>query len=318
MNNPLIYTDPTGYLFGIDDAIVAVLGFVVGYVSYGFTTNEWGKDALVSGGIAAGASWLIYNTAGAATGFLVEAGMDQGAATVIGNGIGGAVGSFAGNVGSQAYFTGSVDFGQAGQSALYGFGFGIGSGLVDITSLMEKQFIMHHTVKYMLRSIAGELTGNLISGGYGKMTYGINPGIIFPFMSDVASLTSPYWSSNRAQKEYNNLIKKANESDVGIKSDIELESKIDYGYNTEESGYWIARSNSGDFIFDEVGVSARLRVLSGGIIIDKIGPITPNGLEFSNLSGFRVDIPIYQLPFNHISAIHFANTYAMSYRLWRY
>ncbi len=103
LNNPLIYTDPTGEWFGIDDAIVAGLGFVVGYVSYGISSGDWGWDAVVSGGIAAGASWLIYNTAGAASDLLVEACMSQGAATVIGNGVGGAVGTFAVNVAGQAY-----------------------------------------------------------------------------------------------------------------------------------------------------------------------------------------------------------------------
>ncbi len=93
---------------------------------------------------------------------------------------------------------------------------------------------------------------------------------------------------------------------------------MDYGYYTEESGYWIAGSNEGNFIFNEVGVSARLKVVSGGFTIDKIGSITPKGLNFSNLSGFRIDVPIYQLPFNHSSAIHFANSYPLSYRLWKH
>jgi RHS repeat-associated protein len=318
LNNPLVYTDPSGEWFGYDDAIVAALGFVVGYVSYGISTGDWGWDAVASGGITAGASWLTYNTAGATSSWLLEAEASKATAAVLGNAVGGAVGSFAGNVAGQAYFNGSVDLGQAGQSALYGFGYGIGSGLVDVTPLMEKQFFMHHTVKYMLRSTAGELTGNLISDGYGSMTYGLNPGIVLPLMSDVSSLTSPYWSSKIAQKKYNSLIEEANENGVGVNSDIELRSKLDYGYYTEESGYWIAGSNEGDFIFNEVGISARLKVLNGGISIDKIGSITPKGLNFSNLSGLRIDIPIYQLPFNNISAIHFANAYSLSYRLWRH
>jgi len=317
LNNPLKYTDPSGEWFGYDDAIVAALGFVVGYVSYGISTGDWGWDAVASGGITAGASWLTYNTAGATSSWLLKAGASKATAAVFGNAVGGAVGSFAGNVAGQAYFNGSVDLSQAGQSALYGFGYGIGSGLADIT-LMEKQFFMHHTLKYMLRSTAGELTGNLISGGYGSMTYGLNPGIVLPLMSDVSSLTSPYWSSRIAQRRYNSLIEEANENGVGIKSDIELRSKLDYGYYTEESGYWIAGSNEGDFIFNEVGVSARLKVLNGGISIDKIGSITPKGLSFSNLSGLRIDIPIYQLPFDYVSAIHFANAYSLSYRLWEH
>jgi len=108
VNNPLKYTDLNGEWFGIDDAIVAGLGFVLGYVSHGITTGDWGWDAVKSGGITAGASWLTYNTAGATSSFLVKAGVSKGTAAVLGNAVGGAAGSFAGNVAGQAWFTGSV------------------------------------------------------------------------------------------------------------------------------------------------------------------------------------------------------------------
>ena len=288
----------------------------MGYVSHGVSTGEWGKDALVSGAIAAGSSWLIYNTAGAATGLLTSAGMNKGAATILGNGIGGAVGSFSGNVAGQAYFTGSVDLGQAGQAALYGLGYGLGSGLVDNTSLMQQRFFMYHTAKHILRSTAGEISGNVLSGGYGDFTFGFNAGMALPFMSDIASETSPYWSSKIAKEKYDDALGEAEKEGVRINSDIDLQAKIDYGYNTEDSGYWIAGSNDGNFIFDEVGISARVKVLSGGITIDQIGPITPKGLNFANLAGMRIDFPIMSLPFSRTSAIHFANAYSMSYRLW--
>jgi RHS repeat-associated protein len=279
-NNPLKYTDHSGEWFGVDDAVVAGLGFVVGYVSYGITSGNWGKDALVSGGITAGASWLVYNTAGAASGLLVKAGFGNGAATVIGNGIGGATGSFAGNVAGQAYFTGNVDLGKSFKSALYGFGFGVGSGLVDISPIFGKKFFMHHTAKYILRSTAGELSGNLLCGGYGSMTYGLNPGIALPFMSDLVSLTSPYWTSKIAQRKFNSFLEDSNESGFGIKSDMKLKSQLDYGFNSEGSGHWIAGSNEGDFIFHEVGVTARLEVISGGFSIDKIGFCYPKRIGF--------------------------------------
>ena len=57
-------------------------------------------------------------------------------ATAPGNGVGGAIGSFTANVAGQAYFKRSVDLAQAGQSALYGFGFGIGASLVDIPYIL--------------------------------------------------------------------------------------------------------------------------------------------------------------------------------------
>jgi RHS repeat-associated protein len=236
LNNPLVYTDPSGYWFGIDDAIVAGLGFVVGYVSYGITTGDWGIDALASGGIAAGTSWLIYNTAGAASGMLVEAGASQGSATVAGNAIGGAVGSFAGDIAGQAYYTGSIDLGQAGQSALYGFGGGMASGLVDISPLATKNFPMHHTVKHMIRSTAYEMGGNIFSGRpiFEDMTYGINPGMIVPVTMDVASLTAPKWGfrvmKNKIKENATSIFEKLNEQGFSFDSEIELEIlKADVG-----------------------------------------------------------------------------------------
>jgi RHS repeat-associated protein len=61
LNNPLIYTDPSGYWFGLDDLFVAVSGFVFNYVSYGLSTGNWGGKALAAGGIGAVTSWLGYN-----------------------------------------------------------------------------------------------------------------------------------------------------------------------------------------------------------------------------------------------------------------
>jgi RHS repeat-associated protein len=65
LNNPLIYTDPTGEWFGIDDLIVAVAGFVANYVNHGITTGNWGWRAVGAGLAGAGVSWLSYNTLGA-------------------------------------------------------------------------------------------------------------------------------------------------------------------------------------------------------------------------------------------------------------
>jgi hypothetical protein len=318
LNNPFKYTDPSGEWFGIDDLIVSGLGFVVGYMSYGISSGNWGGKAFAAGGIAAGASWLTYNTAGTVSTLLTK-GLGEGAATLIGNGIGGAVGSFAGNVAGQACFTGSVDFGQVGQATLYGFGYGIGAGLADQTSI-DMQFPMHHTINYMVRSTAGELMGNMFTIGYhdsyGDMTFGLNAGIFLPFMSDVASLTSPLWASKIAQKKYDELIKNANESGVDVDSNIKLSAKIDYGYYTEDSGHWLAGSNEGDFVFDDVGVSLRLKVLEGGFAVNKIGQTSISGLQILSLEGLTIDFPIYKLPFTHTSAIHFTNAYANSHRLW--
>jgi hypothetical protein len=68
LNNPLVYSDPSGYWFGLDDAVVAGAGFLFGYLSYGITQGDWGGKALLSGGIGALTAWVGYNTAGLAYG----------------------------------------------------------------------------------------------------------------------------------------------------------------------------------------------------------------------------------------------------------
>jgi RHS repeat-associated protein len=74
-NNPLIYTDPSGEWFLIDDAVVAGAGFLFGYLGHGITTGDWGWSAVASGGIGALTAWLGYNTAGLAYGCVDHATM---------------------------------------------------------------------------------------------------------------------------------------------------------------------------------------------------------------------------------------------------
>ncbi|MBU3661720.1 MAG: hypothetical protein FGM41_00775 [Bacteroidetes bacterium] len=63
-NNPLKYTDPSGEL--IEGLIVATAGFAVGYVSHGLATGDWGKGALISGGITAAVATIGFYSAGTA------------------------------------------------------------------------------------------------------------------------------------------------------------------------------------------------------------------------------------------------------------
>jgi len=61
LNNPLVYTDPTGEFW--DQIIVGVIGFGYGYVSHGIETDDWGWDAVISGAVNAAAFLYGYNTA---------------------------------------------------------------------------------------------------------------------------------------------------------------------------------------------------------------------------------------------------------------
>ena len=70
LNNPLVFKDPSGMWFGIDDLIVAAVGFVVGFVSglvYGLVNGQgWGSllTALETGLTTAAGAWLGWNVAG--------------------------------------------------------------------------------------------------------------------------------------------------------------------------------------------------------------------------------------------------------------
>jgi RHS repeat-associated protein len=62
-NNPLKYTDPSGEI--IEGLIVGSAGFIVGYTAHGITTGDWGKGALISGGIGAATALVGFYTCGA-------------------------------------------------------------------------------------------------------------------------------------------------------------------------------------------------------------------------------------------------------------
>ncbi len=64
LNNPLRYTDPSGEAYLWDDLLVAGAGFLIGYVSYGLKTADWGWKAVGQGAISAGLSLAGYYTCG--------------------------------------------------------------------------------------------------------------------------------------------------------------------------------------------------------------------------------------------------------------
>jgi RHS repeat-associated protein len=70
LNNPLVFKDPSGMWFGIDDLIVAAVGFVVGFVTglvYGLVNGQgWGSllTALETGLTTAAGAWLGWTVAG--------------------------------------------------------------------------------------------------------------------------------------------------------------------------------------------------------------------------------------------------------------
>ncbi|MBO4661051.1 MAG: hypothetical protein J5610_06300 [Prevotella sp.] len=72
LNNPLKYTDPDGEWWGIDDLLIAGVGFVAGYVSAGLSTGHWGMSSVKPGLMTAAMGWLQYNTAGLSSGAITS------------------------------------------------------------------------------------------------------------------------------------------------------------------------------------------------------------------------------------------------------
>ncbi len=70
LNNPLMFKDPGGLWFGLDDLIVAAVGFVVGFVTglvYGLANGQgWGSflTALETGLTTAAGAWLGWTVGG--------------------------------------------------------------------------------------------------------------------------------------------------------------------------------------------------------------------------------------------------------------
>ena len=151
--NPLLYTDPNGLWFGIDDLIVSGVAFTVGYLQHGISTGDWGGDAFAAGGIAAGSAWLAYNTGGAAAGQLFAEGSAGYAITA--STVGGAVGGATSSFGNQLYNTGRVDYGQIGTAAGYGAIGGLAGGVTG-------QYITSDPVLGSM--ISGSIVGGIQGG----------------------------------------------------------------------------------------------------------------------------------------------------------
>jgi len=107
-NNPLLYTDPSGHVFGIDDVII--IGMVMGAVMSGVQTN-WDPGSIIAGGIMGGVSAGIGFGAGSA------------ASTALTSSYGGVIGGIGGGI-----IGGAVAGGTSGGLAL-AMGYKVNVGL---------------------------------------------------------------------------------------------------------------------------------------------------------------------------------------------
>ncbi len=98
INNPIMLRDPSGKFFGLDDLIVAGVGFVVGFVTgviVGIAEGRSFGDTLLlgleAGLLGAAGAWLAYATVGIATAALGYIGLGIGSGLATGLAIGGAI-----------------------------------------------------------------------------------------------------------------------------------------------------------------------------------------------------------------------------------
>lgn len=153
-NNPIIYTDPTGHVIGIDDAIIIgiAIGAAAGAVSAGIQSG-WDFDAMFQGAVIGGAIGGV--TGGVSMGVGQLAGSQ-----VIGGIVGGAVG---GAIGAMASEDGKIGKAMLIGGIVGGIGAGIGASVKSVDPSVAASIQISSAA--ILGGIISELNGGSFSQG---------------------------------------------------------------------------------------------------------------------------------------------------------
>ncbi len=224
LNNPLIYTDPSGEFFwaalplfakilvGVSAGLGAYAGYKIGE-AYGAS----GLDMLgymFGGAVIGGAAGLF----GAGAGIAAATGSSGLNAAVAGGIAGGFASGAINGAGMTALAGGGIGdiFGGLVQGGVVGaFSGAVGGATFYTANKVLGMFPMHNTLSYMASSSASQITANTLSGQspFSGLDYGLNTGAIFPGLMDVATLSAPLWADSKlvhniARKQLHKYAKK--------------------------------------------------------------------------------------------------------------
>jgi len=198
--DPINGKDYNGLWFGIDDAIAAGVGAVVGFATYLITHDDWDwKQAMVYTGIGAGAGWLTWNTGGST--LALEAGKTGGLAAnlTLAQTMGyGAVSSGVGaGFTSAATYTEKAAYGNNGYSI---------QNLEDNWNAKD----------FATATLTGAVVGAGIGAGMAGASWGIN-----------------YYSNLASNEFYNIPDEELSEADQFVKKNRLRRSPVDKGWKSD-------------------------------------------------------------------------------------
>ena len=198
--DPVNGTDYNGLWFGIDDAISAGVGALIGLASYSIMNyDDWHLDrALAYTGIGAASGWLTWNTGGANLALASQ-------------GVGG--------LSANMSFWGAVGYGAL--SAGIGSGFSAGATYVEKNAYGEDGYSIDNLLEnwdggdFATAMLAGAATGAIIGGSISGSMWGVSR-----------------WSNIKSEEFYSIPDEELSESDKFVKDNKLRRSPVDKGWKS--------------------------------------------------------------------------------------
>ena len=315
LNNPLKYTDPSGEWFGIDDFVVAAASFVVGYVSSGISSGNWGWSSVKSGITTAAMSWLGYNTAGLSTGVITNSTWNSilslGTNTIVNM----LVPSFTIPIGNFSIsISPAFGFGEGGLNFGLNFGVGYSDGnwnfgvIAGFGSTYQGWYVeasykgagLGYGITYYNNTTIGDYTSGRQKVGTGKISWG---DVSFSLSNDLFAEKQDRWRTSAAELAVGNFVigtsvftNNAKEESIGkhieendpIVGAHYFDKKEGITYGSWETGqvfstpFWVGYKN-GNQVF-RVGVSSLLAHSLTQNLVHKFMH-TPYFIHYNNFKG---------------------------------